>query len=688
MKLDDANLETLPGVGPKTKSQLQSIGIFRITDLILFLPDFLIDKSKLTDIDQVQNGDKCLFIGTVIKVITSRGSRQTLIVTVSIGNQKTIQIRFLHKIIVYSYIKVGLNIRFSGVMYLRNNLYQIIHPDVEVIKDDEELMTVIPYYRTKRRISQKKLRKLIEYSLNYILKKSNIDIFDSTIQEKLGVPDYLDALRYCHLPSSADYETSNNLFLQGRKRFVLEELFAYKLSLSEAKDKSKQEKSYDINIDYKKKNIFIKKLPFNLTNSQSKALIDIESDFSNSYPSKRLIQGDVGSGKTIIAIIASYYMAISKLQVVLLVPTEILCNQHCKTFNSFLSDFNINIGLFTNKMSKKDRDAMLLEISSGNIDIIIGTHALLYKQLVFSNLGLVIIDEQHKFGVKQRLTLSNISNNNKHLPNELYLSATPIPRSLSLVLYEGLDYTIIDEKPAGRTIITTQLVSTNNRTNLHKHIKNALINKEQIYWVSSCINPTDNEEVEYIDRILCALKDEFADIRISTIHGKADHSDNIRAMQDFASNKSDILLSTTMIEIGVDVPNATCIVIENSERFGLSQLHQLRGRVGRGTKPSSCFLIHKEKLSDLAFSRLNSLEKLSNGFSIAEEDLKNRGSGEYFGDRQSGIDTNFKLAVPVDLVHNLNLIRKTHHLIKNIGKDKIDKLKKRWEKNNRAEIQL
>ena len=684
--LEDNDLEGLPSVGPSTKSRLNAIGIRRISDLILFLPSFLIDKTKLTNLADIENSSSCLFIGEIVRVFKTKGFKPNLIVNVNV-EKTNIQIRFLHKIIIYSNLKAGQKIRFSGLIRIKGKLIEMIHPDIEILTGKKNIENVVPYYKTKRMISQNKIRKLIKYVYEYLANKNNIDIFSQRLLDKLELPQYLDALKYCHFPDSHNFDESTLLFESGRQRFIIEELLAYKLILNDAKNKYQLNKSAKFLIDDEQVTKFIRRLPFNLTSSQIQAINAIKQSFKNTFPTKRLIQGDVGSGKTIVAAIASLYTTQSNLQVAILVPTEILADQHFKTFKKLFSDSPIEVACLKRKLLDKNKKIILGSISNGTINIVIGTHALIEKNVTFKKLGLIIIDEQHKFGIQQRIQIS--SNNVKDIyPHEIYLSATPIPRSLSLVLYEGLDYTIIDQMPKGRKTIFTKAMESTDKSELYDHILNILLLKEQIYWVCSCINLTESLEAEHVTGIFDTLSTEFASYKIGILHGKNNTNDNNETMNLFVKGEIDILVCTTMIEVGIDVPNATCIVVEDSNRFGLSQLHQLRGRVGRSDKQSYCYLVYKEGITDIAKSRLATLEKYSNGFNVAEEDLKLRGEGDYLGVKQSGSHHNFKLATPDDAILNYDIVKDTMKILDELSSKDKDKLIKRWGKDRSETLEL
>ena len=581
-----------------------------------------------------------------------------------------------------------MKIRLSGIARIKGKLIEMIHPEVEVIDSKKEIENVIPYYKTKQTLSQKKIRSAIKHAFNYIISKNNPDIFSEDILKNLEIPDHISALNFCHFPLSNNYDISNKNFELGRRRFVIEELLAYKLLLIEAKKTYEDNRSYP----YKPNDLaiekFISSFPFGLTESQKNAIVEIKQSFLKPYPTKRLVQGDVGSGKTIIALIASYFSKLSNLQTAILVPTEILADQHTNTFKEMFLDYPVNVECLKSNLPDEEKCRIIKSVSSGATDILIGTHSIIQDDVNFQKLGLIIVDEQHKFGINQRITLTKKISKDFLFPHELYLSATPIPRSLSLVLYEGLDYTVINELPKNRKLIHTQIISHNSRAELYNQISNILENNEQVYWVCSCINYTESFESEYVQGVFDELSNRFSTATLGMLHGRAKSKDNTITMRKFFEGSIQILVCTTMIEVGVDVGNATCIVIEDSERFGLSQLHQLRGRVGRSNKQSYCYLVCKDGLSEHATQRLQALKNHSSGFSIAEEDLKLRGAGDYLGQKQSGVNYNFKLATSEDALDNYDLIKESLNYIDKIDKKNKTKLIKRWGKGSTEKIQL
>ena len=687
LQLEDNSLETLPGVGKVTKTKLQNIGINRITDLLLHLPNYLIDKTNISKITDIKNGDKCLFIGIINNIFYTRGFHKNLILSVSVQSID-IQIRFIHKIIVYKHLKIGDKVRIFGVIYINSSKKIMIHPEIEVIQNEHNLEMIVPYYNTRRQISQSKIRKLIRFVLDYLRKKNSQDIFDKNILESFNIPNHLDALENCHFPSAKSFDDAVNEFEKSRRRFVLEEIISKNIRLDEMKQNMQRKQSHKFSYDKNDIDEFINSLPFELTDSQAQAVNLICSNLAEEYASSRLIQGDVGCGKTIVSTIIAYATYLSGLQAAFLAPTELLVDQHYNYIKDSFSDKDIQVAYLKGSMSTKAKHSVLKSLKNGSIDIVIGTHSLINSSISFKKLGLCVIDEQHKFGINQRSSFIQKRDSSNMSPHIIYMSATPIPRSLALVLYQGLDYTTINDVPKGRKHIITERIDLDNRGIMYSKIKNRLSEGEKVFWVCPAINTGESSELESVYSVQDELLNIFKGRNIAVLHGQLD--DNIEAdtIKKFRDDKIDILICTTVIEVGVNIPNATCIVIEDSNRFGLSQLHQLRGRVGRSTRQGFCFLAYKSHLSENAEMRLNSLASHSSGFKIAEEDLLIRGSGDYFGNRQSGHINNFKLATLQDFLTNVDIIKNLQVKISTLPDITRSQLLKRWRNEEEDSFKL
>ncbi len=685
-QLEDNSLETLPGVGKVTKTKLHNLGINRITDLLLYLPNQLVDKTNISNINKIKNGEKCLFIGVIDRIFYTKGFQKNLILSI-LTQSKNIQVKFIHKTIIFRHLKVGDKVRIFGIVHTKSNKYIMIHPELELIDDEDNLEKIIPYYNTRRQISQNKIRKLIRYVLDYLRLKNSDDIFDIDTLKLFDMPNHLDALENCHFPSASSYDDALTIFEQSRKRFVLEEIISRNLRIAEINKKSRNKLSHKFNFDKKDIEKYINSFPFELTKSQYHAVDLVCNDLLRDYASSRLIQGDVGCGKTVVSVIGVYATYMSNLQTAFLAPTELLVDQHYHYIQNLFSGKNIKIAYLKSSMSTKLRDKTIKCLKSGDIDIVIGTHSLLNSSVTFKNLGLCIIDEQHKFGINQRSSLVKNRDSSGLHPHVIYMSATPIPRSLALVLYQGLDYTTIKDMPKGRKDVITERVDSDQRTIMYSKINDRLQSGEQIFWVCPAINTGESSELESVYSTYDVISKVFKDYTISVLHGQLDDEVEADTIKKFRDGKIDILVCTTVIEVGVDIPNATCIVIEDSDRFGLSQLHQLRGRVGRSTRQGFCFITCKSKLNENAEMRLNSLSLHSNGFKIAEEDLSIRGSGDFFGNRQSGHLNNFKLATLQDFITNVDIIKNLQLRISNLSDITRTQLLKRW-RNEEENLKL
>lgn len=686
-QLEDNSLETLPGVGKATKIKLQNIGIKRITDLLLYLPNQLIDKTNVSNVNEVNNGDKCLFIGVIDKIFYTRGFNKNLIFTVLVQSTH-LQIKFIHKTIIYKNLKIGDKVRIFGVVYIQSLKKIMIHPELELVEDEKNLEKIVPYYNTRRQISQNKIRKLIRFVLDYLRFKNSEDIFDDNTLKLFNIPNHLDALENCHFPIASSYDDAVDLFERSRKRFVLEEIISRNLRIDNMKQSVKGNLSYEFTYEKHEIDKFVNTLPFKLTDSQCDAVDLVCNSLHKEFASYRLIQGDVGCGKTIVSAISAYATCISGLQTAFLAPTELLVDQHYNYLKTLFREKNIKVARLNSSIQIKEKNETIACLKNGSIDIVVGTHSLLNSSIFFKKLGLCIIDEQHKFGINQRSTFVQHRDSSTLSPHIIYMSATPIPRSLALVLYQGLDYTTIKDMPKGRKRTITERVDRDSRNILYSKIIEHLLEDEQIFWVCPAINISESSELESVYSVHDVVSKVFKDYNIAVLHGQLEDKVQADTIKKFRDGKINILICTTVIEVGVDVPNATCIVIEDADRFGLSQLHQLRGRVGRSSRQGFCYLAHKKQLKDNAIRRLDSLVSYSSGFKIAEEDLLIRGSGDYFGHRQSGHSNNFKLATLQDFITNVDIIKDLQSRISSLSDTTRVQLLKRWRNEEEESLKI
>ena len=674
------DLLDLKGIGKKGLEKLNKIGIETTEDLLFHLPIRYQDKTKFTKISELEPEKKYYIEGIVERSNVVFYKTRMFLVKIS-DPTGFIQLRFFY--FNKSQMKnfsLGRKIRIYGELRLANKVKEMIHPECDFIdeKNAPELdQFLTPVYPITEGLHQKSIRNFIKQTL-LLLKNKKIffpEILPKKILDRFNLIDINTALLNIHNPNkNISYEEllgSENI---NKKRLIFEELLAHQLIFKRIRALNKRLSSFALNNNEKPIKQLISQLPFEPTKSQLKVMKEIIQDMQKNTPMMRLVQGDVGSGKTLVALFGALHAISNGYQVAFMAPTEILSEQHFQSIKLMLEGFDINIAILYSGIKAKEKEMIIEDIRLGNIDLIIGTHALIQNQISFANLALVIIDEQHKFGVHQRMTLTSKGKKIDTFPHQLILTATPIPRTLAMSLYGNLDYSIIDEMPKGRQDIDTIALPEERRSEVLKKISAKCKDGNQVYWVCPLINESEVLECKAAINTYEELRNELKDINIGLIHGKMKMQEKEKVMSDFRSKKIDLLVSTTIIEVGLDVPNATVMIIENSERMGLSQLHQLRGRVGRGNKKSSCILIYKSGLTELAKTRINILRKCNNGFDIAREDLDIRGPGEILGRKQKG-DINFKIA---NITRDYKFINDTKDCVEDISNKASEKLAKRW----------
>ena len=674
------DLLDLKGIGKKGLEKLNKIGIKTTEDLLFHLPIRYQDKTKFTKISELEPGKKYYIEGVVERSNVVFYKTRMFLVKIS-DSTGFIQLRFFY--FNKSQMKnfsLGKKIRIYGELRLANKVKEMIHPECDFIdeKNAPELdQFLTPVYPITEGLHQKSIRNFIKQTL-LLLKNKKIffpEILPKKILDRFNLIDINTALLNIHNPNkNISYEEllgSENI---NKKRLIFEELLAHQLIFKRIRALNKRLSSFALNNNEKPLKQLISQLPFVPTKSQLKVMKEIIQDMQKNTPMMRLVQGDVGSGKTLVALFGALHAISNGYQVAFMAPTEILSEQHFQSIKLMLKGFDINIAILYSGIKAKEKEMIIEDIRLGNTDLIIGTHALIQNQISFANLALVIIDEQHKFGVHQRMTLTSKGKKTDTFPHQLILTATPIPRTLAMSLYGNLDYSIIDEMPKGRQDIDTIALPEERRSEVLKKISAKCKDGDQVYWVCPLINESEVLECKAAINTYEELKTELKDINIGLIHGKMKMQEKEKVMSDFRFKKIDLLVSTTIIEVGLDVPNATVMIIENSERMGLSQLHQLRGRVGRGNKKSSCILIYKSGLTELAKTRINILRKCNNGFDIAREDLDIRGPGEILGRKQKG-DINFKIA---NITRDYKFINDTKDCVEDISNKASEKLAKRW----------
>lgn len=625
MKLFD-KLDTLKGVGPKKKSYLEGMGIETISDLAEYFPVRFIDSTNMKPIKDLVEGEFATIKGEVVQTVphyNGRLKRLDVIVTdgfnlkISFFNQNFLSSTFLKGEQFYFYGKVS---RFG------NNL-TMTSPKFENVKRKKVLGSIIPVYQQSKDINNKELIKLTDQVLKEYKWKN---VIPEEILERYKLYDMDKTMRELHRPKS---QTS---YGNARNSYSFYEILIYLLALSTIK---KDREETDIKLSEYDLEEFLKTLPFTLTDSQMKVIEEVKEDLKSGYRVDRLIQGDVGSGKTVVAMAVMYLFYKNGFQSAIMAPTEILATQHYNSFKDTFDKMGINVALLIGSMKKSQKDEVLEDLKSGKIDMIVGTHALISENVEFKNLGISIVDEQHRFGVLQR---KNLSDKGVHT---IVMTATPIPRTLALVMYQDLQVSTIDTPPAGRLKIQTATINENGLIKALKFIEKELKEGRQAYIICPMIDENEILDLNSVKKVYKEIKKYFKDYNVGLLHGQMKPDEKDRQMEDFEKNKINVLVSTTVVEVGVNVPNATVMMVVNAERFGLSQLHQLRGRVGRGTHQGYCILYNKSE-SEIASMRMKVMVESTDGFYISEKDLELRGSGDIFGVRQSGF-MGFILANPI-----------------------------------------
>lgn len=617
----------LKGVGSELSKKMAALGIRSIEDLLEYYPRRYEDYSNVTEINKLKPGS--VTVKAVISQISGRYLRRGLHITEAIASDSTGSVRLIWFNQPYrsGSVKPGMLYFVAGEYGLRRGRFTILNPAVELVSGfPVNTARIVPLYRETKGIKSTQIRRLLREAINEV--KEIPEHLPAWLLEKQKLMDFSSALRELHFPSSA-----KNLAL-AKKRLGFEEVFELTLAALLNKHELKNQSALAIPFRETLAKAFVRSLPFKLTNSQRRVAWQIYQDMSRSVPMNRLIEGDVGSGKTVVAAMSAVMALEQKLQVALMSPTEVLARQHAKTIAALLDNvgYGEKVGLLIGSLTGKQKLAARRRIATGDIGLVVGTHALISEQVDMQRLGLIIIDEQHRFGVEQRKSLQAKAG---HMPHALHMTATPIPRSLALTLYGELDISVIDEKPPGRQKVKTKICSPNSRRQLYKDIDIQLGSGKQMFVVTPLIADSENSNGLSAQEVFENLSDKiFKNRRVGLLHGKMKSVDKNKIMQQFVKGSLDILVTTTVIEVGVDVPNATIMLIEGAERFGLAQLHQLRGRVGRGDQPSHCFLMMSG--SNAPDPRLQALETTDDGFKLAELDLAIRGPGAIYGTLQHG----------------------------------------------------
>ncbi|MBQ9267705.1 MAG: ATP-dependent DNA helicase RecG [Clostridia bacterium] len=637
------DIQYVKGVGPSRVEALHRLGIYTLEDIITYFPREYEDRSHLKKIVELSFGESAAFRGTVVSRMVETKIRPKMAVYKLLVRDETgsILITWFNQPYLKNVFKPGEDYIFFGKVNGTFGKLEMQSPTFDPVGQTKNTGKIIPLYPLTQGITQNVLRTIIENAV----KLTNGELADplpSTLRAKYGLCEINEAVQKIHFPSKL------NDFEKARFRIAFEELLTLQLGLLLLKKKGNDS---DNGISFTRDNgiqEMIDSLPYQLTGAQARVLKDIEKDMESCKSMNRLVQGDVGSGKTVVAMLAMYKAVKNGYQAAMMAPTAILAKQHYENAKKMYEPFGIRCGLFTSELTKKQKETLLVQLKNKEIDIAIGTHALIEDNIEFANLGLVITDEQHRFGVRQRGILSSKGEN----VDTLVMTATPIPRTLAIILYGDLDISIIDELPPGRQKIDTYAVGKNMEERVNEFIRKELQKGRQAYIVCPLVEDSENMDLKSVMKRFEYYQEVFQEFNVGFLHGKMKPKDKDAIMTGFKDHKLDVIISTTVIEVGVDVPNATMMVIENAERFGLSQLHQLRGRVGRGKEKSYCILKY-ESNSKVVKERMDIMQATNDGFVISEKDLELRGPGEFFGTRQHGIPE-FKVA---NLFTDMNILK-------------------------------
>ncbi|MDO5505590.1 MAG: ATP-dependent DNA helicase RecG [Pseudoxanthomonas suwonensis] len=655
----EAPIRSLPGVGDRLARTLAERGLECLQDLWLWLPRGYEDRTRITAIRDLRPGEPVQVEGRVLAVERGFRYRPMLRVAIADDSQATLVLRFFHfRAAQAAQFQPGSRVRCFGTARPGQHGLEIVHPSYRVLDDaaDDALAgTLDPVYPAIEGIAAASLRKWIALALQRLPEADALELLPPAVLAPLGLPTLRDALLTVHRPPP---EADLAALLAGRhpaqRRLVIEELLAHQVSLGRQRIRLQAQGAPPLPAQSSLVDALLASLPFHLTAAQQRVFAQVRDDVARPHPMLRLVQGDVGSGKTVVAALAALLAVQQGHQAALMAPTELLAEQHLANLRGWLEPLGVRVDWLAGKLTGKARAKALAAVADGSAQVVVGTHALMQEGVVFHDLALAIVDEQHRFGVHQRLALRDkgAGAEGGRVPHQLVMTATPIPRTLAMSAYADLDVSAIDELPPGRSPVTTVALSNERRGELVERIRAACADGRQAYWVCTLIDDSDEVVAQAAQTTFEALTAALPDIRIALVHGRLKPKDKQAAMEAFKRGDTDLLVATTVIEVGVDIPNASLMVIENAERLGLAQLHQLRGRVGRGSARSSCVLLYQPLLSQMARQRLDTLRQTNDGFVIAEKDLELRGPGELLGTRQTGLAA-FRVA---DLMRDADLL--------------------------------
>jgi ATP-dependent DNA helicase RecG len=671
-----AEVTALKGVGPDVARRLQRVGVTRIEDLLFLLPLRYEDRTKILPLGGLVPGMHALVEGDVEIADVVFRRRRMLLCQIADGTGQ-LTLRFFHFSGAQQRGLVrGSRLRCYGEVRGGPKGLEMVHPEYRRVSADtagpEETLT--PVYPTLEGLGQQRIRGLVAQALARIEAAPLVDSLAGKLTDTPGLQESVVGLHHPPASVSADAFTSGQHPWQ--RRLALEELVAHRLSLLSLRHEQQQARAVAIGQSQAATD-FVESLPFKLTNAQQRVLSEIMADLARPLPMLRLVQGDVGSGKTVVAAGVAANAAAAGVQTAVMAPTELLAEQHFHNFDSWLTPLGIRVAWLTGSVTGAARRAVLAEIASGDALVVVGTHALFQEGVEFRDLALVVVDEQHRFGVQQRLRLQQKGEAGGREPHQLTMTATPIPRTLTMTAYADLDCSVIDELPPGRQPVQTVVLPESRRVKLVQRVESLCATGAQVYWVCPLIEESEHIESQAAEDVHQKLSEALSELKIGLVHGRMRGPEKERVMQRFKAGDLDVLVATTVIEVGVDVPNARLMVIENAERMGLSQLHQLRGRVGRGAGESRCIMLYRSPLSDLARHRLAVLRDTQDGFVVAQRDLELRGPGEVLGTKQTGL---MQLRI-ADLIRDADLLSEVTRLSDELlatQPDQIELLASRW----------
>ena len=677
----DSPLTVLSGVGPSIDAKLARLGLHHLEDLLFLLPNRYEDRTTLVKIGSLQAGRNFLISGKVLLAETVYRGRRNLLVRISDGTGQ-LTLRFFH----YSkqqqiQFQTGVVLSCFGDVRTGPLGLEMVHPKYRILKPNQKSITsdtLTPVYPTTEGVQQGRLRNLTGQVMKIAMSSPPEELLSDELRQKYNMPALFDALLYLHQPPAdtdlASIDAGNHPCQQ---RLAFEELLAHYLSLRNLRDITKAEGALQLSEGSELAEHFVNRLPYKLTAAQQRVINEITTDIATPYPMLRLIQGDVGSGKTVVAAVACLKAIASGVQIAVMAPTELLAEQHYQNFSAWFRPLGIEPTWLSGSQRQAERRESLEAIATGNALLIIGTHALFQEGVTFKQLALVIIDEQHRFGVHQRMALRKKGERDQEHPHQLVMTATPIPRTLAMAAYANLDTSIIDELPPGRQPVQTIAIPETRRNEVIERVRSLCKIGQQAYWVCPLIEESNVLDYQAAETSYKMLTEVLLELRIGLVHGRMKPAEKGKVMRAFKNGKIQLLVATTVIEVGVDVPNASIMIIENAERMGLSQLHQLRGRVGRSDTESLCIMLYRLPLGNLARSRLAVLRDTNDGFLVAQRDLELRGPGELLGTRQTGLPQ-YRIA---DLVRDAELMPKVQLAAESIRRSpsgKGDKIIHRW----------